>query len=300
MYIAHVDGKPAAFKRKIFLVPTAMNLVVALLFILRMRYILPYYWALLMSGFGHPNETTMDVENAEWGEIAWEVSRRATTFMLDFALGVFVWPWPVEFCLGSRYGNPVWWRWKVGFREKEVYVRRSRDWDVSLKDPVNDGAERQALLSLIRQATSSSLVSDKTGYLTMSRQWDLDWAAMVHATELVDQKLLALEAFRCLVLLHHEGYGWLSVDLATGKNAKEEERRRQVFAFRDALVGLGQEALFFRWIEVVQFESTRPEGFTVERQEEVAKTVREMFAKEGVDFDELWKESVGSDGLAGM
>jgi len=300
IYIAHVDNKPAVFKRKIFIVPVAMNLAIAGLFVLRMLYILPYYWALLMSGFGHPNETTLDVESATWGEIAWEISRRTITFMLDFALGVFVWPWPLEFCLGARHGNPVWWRWRVGFREKEVYVRRSREWGASFKDAVNEAAKRQTLLSLLRRATNPSLLAEKTGYLTMSGQWDLDWAAMVHAHELVDQKLLAMEAFRCLVLVHHEEHGWMSVDLAVGENAKEEERRRQIFAFRDALVSLEQEALFFRWIEVIQFESTRPEGFTPERQEEVAKMVREMFQKEGIDFDGLWKETVGSDGLAGM
>jgi hypothetical protein len=300
IYVVHVDSKPAEFKRKIFLVPVAMNLAIVVLCVLRVRYILPYYWALLMSGFGHANETTMVVGDSTWGEVAWEVAKRAFTFLLDFVLGVFVWPWPLEFCIGGRHGNPVWWRWRVGFRAKEIYVRRSREWDVSLKDPVGNTTERQAVLQLVSQATGSSVIADKTGYLSMNGQWDLDWAAMVHAHKLVDQKGLALEAFRCIVLLHRNEYGWLSVDLGTAENAKEEERRRQVFAFRDALMALGQEALFFRWIEVVQFETTRPEGFTPERQEEVAKMVRELFSNEGIDFDGLWKESVGSDGLAGM
>ena len=78
------------------------------------------------------------------------------------------------------------------------------------------------------------------------------------------------------------------------------ERRRQVFAFRDALAAAGKEDLFYRWVEVVQFESSRPGGFGSERQVDAAARVREMFREQGVDFDEFWKESVGSDGLAGM
>src|SRR5690554_3301412 len=47
IYITHVDTKPSAFKRKIFLVPVAMNVAVVLLFCLRARHILPYYLQLL-------------------------------------------------------------------------------------------------------------------------------------------------------------------------------------------------------------------------------------------------------------
>ncbi|KAJ3510157.1 hypothetical protein NM208_g15572 [Fusarium decemcellulare] len=51
IYITHVDTKPADFKRKIFLVPVGMNVVVVVLFILRMYWIVPWYWKLLMSSF---------------------------------------------------------------------------------------------------------------------------------------------------------------------------------------------------------------------------------------------------------
>ena len=71
----------------------------------------------------------------------------------------------------------------------------------------------------------------------------------------------AIEAFRNVVLVFHEEFGWLSVDLKLGDNAEEDERRRQVFAFRDALAALGKEELFYRWIEIVQFETSQPNGF---------------------------------------
>ncbi|KAF3359428.1 hypothetical protein VdG1_05181 [Verticillium dahliae VDG1] len=75
-------------------------------------------------------------------------------------------------------------------------------------------------------------------------------------------------------------------------------RRQQVFAFRDALAAVGKEDLFFRWIEIVQYESTQPGGFGPERQVDAAKKIRDLFSNEGIDFDEFWKESVGEDAEA--
>lgn len=301
IYIAHVDSKPRTFKRKIFLVPVAMNVAVALLFAWRARHILPYYLALLRSLLGARNETTFDTAAATWEEIAWEVGRRGFTFMLDLVLLVFVWPWPVEFCAGRAHGNPVRWRWAVGFRDKEIYVRRSRrDWDREVPALLASPERRQTLLSILRQATSATLIQQKTGYLTMDGYWDLDWAAMVAATALADSGDVPLKLFRCLVLLHDEERGWISLDMGASEDADGEERRRQVFAFRDGLVALDKEDLFFRWIEIVQFESTRPGGFGEDKQAEVAQKIREMFEKEGVNFDELWKESVGPTGPPGM
>lgn len=58
---------------------------------------------------------------------------------------------------------------------------------------------------------------------------------------------------------------------------------------------MGKENLFYRWIEVVQFESTQPGGFGPEKQEAAAKKIREMFEAESINFDELWKEAVGTN-----
>ncbi|KXX82378.1 hypothetical protein MMYC01_201332 [Madurella mycetomatis] len=310
IYIAHIDPRPAAFKRKIFLVPVAMNVAVLALFAWRMHRILSYYFALITSALGYPNETTLVAADMSYGELGLAVLGRAFTFFLDFVLAVFVWPWPYEFVIGggrgAGRGSPVAWRWGVGFREKEVYVRRSRAWDeqVAGKDFLEDGKAgrdgREVLMGRVRAATAPMLLQQKTGYLTMDGEWDLDWAGMVAATRLVDDKVVALEAFRLLVLLHHERFGWLTIDLGQAEGGEQDERRRQVFAFRDALASLGKEDLFFRWVEMIQFEATQPGGFTPEKQEAAAQKIRDMFKSNGVDFDELWKETVGTDGLAGM
>lgn len=302
-YITHIDNKPVDFKRKIFLVPIVINIAIAALFVLRMYYITPLYFKLVASAFGHTNETTVDVANSSWGLIARIVVRRAFTFLLDFLLFIFVWPWPVEFCFGFTHGSPVAWRWAVGFREREIYVRRSKpNWDTDIKKAVkgDDPQARNLFLNNVAEATAPMLVNEKTGYLTQNNEWDLDWAAMVEATKLVDKKTIALDAFRLMVVLHHEEFGWASLDLKMNQSAQEDERRTQVFAFRDALAAVGKEDLFYRWIEIVQFESSQPGGFGPEKQGAVAKQIRELFAEQGVDFDQFWKESVGSDGLANM
>ncbi|KAK6702684.1 hypothetical protein SNK04_012587 [Fusarium graminearum] len=247
-----------------------------------------------MTGFGHENETTWDTVDSTWSQIALEIGKRAGTMLIDFILFIFVWPWPVEFVAGQARGNPCQWRWQVGFREQEIYVRRSREWDQALTDILEDADSKKSLVSYVDNATSPILQEQKTGYLLMNAYWDLDWARMVIAHRLVDKKELALEAFKSVVLVHHDAYGWMSYDVRGSGASGEDERRRQVFAFRDALTKLGKENLFYRWVEIVQFEATQPGGFGPKEQEAAAKRIRELFEKEDIDFDDLWKKSISS------
>lgn len=304
VYVTHIDGKPRGFKFKIFLVPVAMNLAVVLLFLWRMNYILPWYGSLLLSTLGYTADTPALNSQSSTTGLFYVVLRRAFTFILDFLLVVFVWPWPVEFCLATTHANPVYWRLKVGFQDKEIYVRRSRtEWDEGLLEDVLEPSKSRLLLSKTTAATDLMLLREKTGYLTMNADWDLDWAAMVAAHKLVESKEVALDDFDSVVLFWAKDFGWVCVDRnAPGGQAdpNEDKRRQQVFAFRDALSAIGKEDLFFRWIEIVQFESSQPGGFGPEKQVEVAQKIRELFSKEGIDFDEFWMRAVGSQGLAGM
>ncbi|KAK5625435.1 hypothetical protein RRF57_001151 [Xylaria bambusicola] len=240
-----------------------------------------------------------------WEEILPEIGRRAATFMLDILLFVFLWPWPYDFCFGQQHGNPVAWRRAVGFRDREVVVRRSRQWSENMGDVVNDGedgtnAARSYFLARVSIATSPMVLGDKTGYVMMDGDWDLDWGAMIDATEMVDKKMAAIEAFTLVILVHQDDWGWLVVDLKGEALAQETGRRRQIYAFRDALTNIGKEDLFYRWIEIVQFESSQPGGFSVERQEKTALQIRELFLKDGINFDQFWKDSVGTDSAMGI
>ncbi|KAL2268475.1 hypothetical protein VTJ83DRAFT_3321 [Remersonia thermophila] len=325
LYIAHVDPRPATFKRNLFLVPVALNLAVVAAFVWRVWHIGPYYFALLAAAFGHDTgalppgpeatATLLSAEGLTWAELGRAILARAGTFMLDFVLAVFVWPWPWEFAVGSGgRGSPLRWRLAVGFRGDEVYVRRSREGvdklvgehlkktggGVDLLDADAKAAKeaRQALVNRVRAATAPLLMQQKTGYLLMDGDWDLDWRAMVNATKLADKKEIGLgDLGMGVALLHHDKFGWLTVDFGAGDATEQDKRRRQVFAFRDALAKLGKEDLFFRWIEMVQFETSQPGGFTPDRQIKAAQKIREMFQEHGIDFDGLWKAAVGTDDL---
>ncbi|KAG5946762.1 hypothetical protein E4U53_006522 [Claviceps sorghi] len=292
VYITHIDSKEAAFKRKVFLVPVVMNVAVSVLFVWRMYSILPWYWKIVQSGFGVQNEVTFPIQDSTWKELAWEVLTRGLTMFIDFLLFVFVWPWPVEFAAGQAHGNPMLWRRRVGFRDKEIYVRRSRDWDRVLGDFLKDADAKKVLFAHINAATSPLLQEQKTGYLLMNGQWDLDWARMVHAHQLVEEKAAALEAFTSVVLVHDKDFGWMCYDVKTSIAAEGDGKRRQVFAFRNALAAVGKEDLFYRWVEMVQFDATQPGGFGPEQQEATAKKIRAMFEEAGIDFDALWQEAV--------
>jgi hypothetical protein len=299
IYLAHIDSRPREFKRKIFLVPVAMNAAVALLFLWRLYAVGPYYLALFASTIGYPNELTLRADEMEWQPLLLVILRRSFTFILDFLLFVFVWPWPYEFAVGgsASHGAPLGWRFQVGFRNQEIYVRRSRSWDADLGDlfGAEGSSKRNEFWSKIGEATNPLLLQQKTGYLLMDGAWDLDWDAMVLATVLVDTKKVELDEFmEPVVLLYSENFGWVTMDRGETKAAEEEERRKQVFAFRDALAKIGKEDLFFRWIEIVQFETSKPGVFGAQRQHEVAEQIRELFSKNGVDFDKVWGEVIPS------
>ncbi|KAG9250608.1 uncharacterized protein F5Z01DRAFT_665973 [Emericellopsis atlantica] len=298
VYITHIDNHPADFKRKIFVVPVLMNIAIVGLFCLRVWWIVPYYIQLLANGLGQVNEATIKVEEASWAELAWEIGGRALNFFFDFILVVFVWPWPLEFAAGWKHGNPCQWRWVVGFRQQEIYVRRSREWDTALGNIFVDKDSMKILTHYIADATNPMRQEQKTGYLLMNGQWDLDWAGMVTAHTLVDKKEIAIQAFNTIVLLHTEEHGWLQYDVKKQASTAEDGKRRQLFAFRDALTRLGKEDLFYRWVELVQYEADAPGGFTKEKQDKAANKIRELFDKEGVDFDQLWRDTVGADASA--
>jgi hypothetical protein len=122
-------------------------------------------------------------------------------------------------------------------------------------------------------------MSEKTGYLMLNREWDLDWRTIVQATKLVDTKQMALEDFRTTVLVYHPEFDWMQIETAAaGGSVKEEEGRRKIVAFKEELTALGKENLFFRWIELVQYESSRGE-FGPEQQLKTMQKARDMVSQ---------------------
>lgn len=233
---------------------------------------------------------------------------RAVHFLIDWVLVRIVAPWPYSFFLEPP-GNPVLWRWRIGFRDSEVYVRVSRGWGKedllgASKEDGKRGGDSPFFKVRILPALDKERVRAKTGYLLMDGDWDLDFAVMTEATRLVDKGVLQEEQLEKSVLVwcgDDEGQGqWVIWECWKLDEGAEAEQRKKIIVFKDRLTQMGKESLFFRWIEIVQYESSQPGGFTPERQVQAAEKAKQLFAEQGVDFDEFIKSTGGLEGILGM
>ncbi|KAL2072090.1 hypothetical protein VTL71DRAFT_11433 [Oculimacula yallundae] len=301
IYITHVDTKPKDFKQKIFLVPVLMNVAIIGFIIWRIKTVGPFYMKICSSFMGTPNETTVDTTGLSFNDALVIMSRRAITFAADLLIYIFIWPWPRDFFAGRRIGNPIAWRFAIGFRPQEIIVRRSRKWDLEIGNVLEEGTAQSEMFDIVRRAVDPIWMAEKTGYLMLNKDWDLDWKSIIIVTKMVDQKTLSIQDFKTTILLHSEDFGWMVIETAAaGGSAAEEEGRRKIVAFKDELTALGKENLFFRWIELVQYESSRPGGFSPERQLDTMAKAKDMFESQGVDFDQFWAKVGGMEGMPGM
>ncbi|KAF8860687.1 hypothetical protein BDZ45DRAFT_672406 [Acephala macrosclerotiorum] len=301
-YITHIDSKPRDFKRNVFLVPFALNVVVIALVAWRIKVIGPWYMQICYSLMGKPNELTIDIAHTPVDTLVWEILRRTAVFVFDLVIYAFIWlPFPWDFFVGRISGSPFAWRLAVGYKDKEIIVRRSRKWHHAIGDPLEKGEDQDRLFGITRRAVDPIWMSEKTGYLMLNTEWDLDWKLMIVATRLVNKKQLSFDDFRTTIFVHSEEYGWMAIESSqAGGSAKEEEGRRKIVAFKDELTAMGKENLFFRWIELVQYESSRPEGFGPEQQLRTTEKAKAMFEAQGVDFEEFWAKIGGMQGMPGM
>lgn len=76
---------------------------------------------------GGTAKSLVDQDTLSWSAGLWLAIRRAAIVLLDFGLVKVVLPWPVGFFF-EMPGNPVFWRWKCGFRDFELVIRESRNW----------------------------------------------------------------------------------------------------------------------------------------------------------------------------
>ncbi|KAF2144859.1 uncharacterized protein K452DRAFT_305825 [Aplosporella prunicola CBS 121167] len=305
IYITHIDRHPADFKKQIFTVPVLLNLAIAALLVWRLYTAGPMYYEMAFAAMGKKNDATVPRAERTWGQLARLTVTRGFMFLLDYVLVTIIGNWPVTFFF-ERPGNPCTWRWAVGFRNAEIYVRGSRGWGASdlLGEESGSGKRGQDspfFATRILPAVDRGLVSRKTGYLLMNADWDLDFAGMVRATQLVDAKTLPESAFEKSVWVHAgEDTGWCVWEIYRLDEGAEDEGRKKIVLFKDKLTQMGKESLFFRWIELIQYESSQPGGFTPARQQDAVKKARELFEANGVDFEKFADEVGGLDGMPGL
>ncbi|KAH9877281.1 hypothetical protein IAQ61_002645 [Plenodomus lingam] len=309
VYLIHTDVLPAAHKKSIFIVPVILNLFFSLVLPWRAYFAIPYYWALILSFLGNPNETTIYYDRTPWGALVGKVMKRMLVFLADFMLFRIVAPWPWTFFAESP-GNPASWRWNVGFRDEEIYVRQSRGWGAADLLGAAEGASGKAgedspfFKTRILPAVDKERLRQKTGYLLMDANFDLDFYGMIAATQLVDRKDMTMDylkksVFVCICDKKGEEGQWAMWDCSKLDQGSETEARDKVILFKDKLTEMGKESLFFKWVELIQYESSAPGGFTEERQIAAAEKAKKMFKDEGVDFEEFTKDIGGMEGMPG-
>lgn len=298
VYLIHIDTTPEDLKQQGFIVPAAINLVITAILAFRAYTGFHVYPAMLGVLIGFTNSMSVDTSSVSSGEIAWTILRRTLTILIDYSLVSLFLSWPIRFIRG-----PVKWRRAIGFRAREIIVRRSQR-SISKNLERNRWIrEDEEMRDKIVAAVSPDRLK-KTGYLLVDANWDLDYDAMIRAHGLVDRTRkdngVPLDEFRTSVIVNTDADGWLIWhvgDEDTAEGRARSAQRDQILAFKDKLASMGKEELFFRWVEIIQYESTRPGGFTPERQHAAMLEAKKLFDEEGVDFAHFWREVGGMEGL---
>ena len=237
------------------------------------------------------------------------------TFFIDYFLATLFVPWPIRFVTG-----PLQWRRKLGFQNVEVVVRKSREWTDELRGEPRDwirgnGDANKAIREKILPTMTPVRLQTKTGFLLIDADWDLDFDAMLRAHKTIDarrgnesKRRQHFEPFLSSVLVYGgDSSGWLvwrleqdEDDVTAGDRDQglSPSQRDRILLFKKKLTDMGKEDLFFRWVELVQYESTQEGGFTPERQRKAMEDVKALFEKEGVDFEKFWADVGGMEGVS--
>ncbi|KIW08314.1 uncharacterized protein PV09_01233 [Verruconis gallopava] len=304
VYITHFDRHPTTFKKQIFVIPVLLNFAILMGLMWRLYIMTPWYFGLLVTFSQGPLVTQQSFDRY----VALAILRRVLTFVIDYFLIAIVAKWPWSFFLESP-GNPVSWRLRCGFREREIIVRISRGWG---RDDLMGGAKKGAESPFFKTRLLPALAADKmskTGYLLMDANWDLDFGVMINATRLLDKSVVKEHQLdrKVFVWLGDERNGewtvWDEKGFAEETAEKVEElqersnaeHREKIYAIQKKLQEMGKDELFFKWVELIQYESTQPGGFTPQRQLEAGVKVQALFEEYGVDFEQFGKEVGGMD-----
>lgn len=189
VYIIHIDTHPWQFKRRIFAVPVLLNLFIAALIAWRWTAAIPAYTDLFWQMLGR-SDKLLPTTTMTWLASTLSALRRVVVLALDYLLVSYIAPWPVTFFF-ERPANPVSWRWHVGFEDKEVVVRVSRGWGTAdLGNGSRRGGENPFFRARVLPAVEAGYLREKTGYVMMGKDFDLDFDKMVKVTQMVEAEEL--------------------------------------------------------------------------------------------------------------
>lgn len=141
----------------------------------------------------------------------------------------------------------------------------------------------------------------------MNSDYDLDFPAMLDAERMIEKAEAKPIDFSTSVFIYLDGIGWCLWRIEDEMNPKaevnnldEEAARKRMITLKDYLANLGKERLFYRLIELLQYESEQPQGISVDRQEELVQKARDLFSQEGINFNDLMASIGGIQGFPGL
>ena len=191
-------------------------------------------WVLLVLGYS--TSAYVDHTVKPPSQLALTLVKRFANLAFDYALVVVAVPWVRRFCAGTP-ASPLEWRWKVKCQDEEVVFRVSRASDArALWEAYGSGRgeqENPVMALKIMPAVDKYWMHDRTGYQMIQQDWDLDFASMIRATELIDQGKMKIRSFEKTVLVYSDAHGWLAWQLfPLDEKVAEEEAREKIVQFK--------------------------------------------------------------------
>ena len=264
------------------------------------------------------------------GEGVETVLYRMFIFFFDFVLVRVVGEWAWRFFVRG----PLWWRLQVGFLDErnEIIIRRSRRWDENPNLGVQEGKEwwirsqgekshgegkegedeeKERAVEVIRDAVDTQWLEKKSGMVMANWEWDIDYTAMITAQSLLSApssssstttstentpKTLqqAIQSHGPLVIAYSSQNGWQVHHPSLHQQWNQDPPQNRIQALKNELTRLGHESLFFRWVELMQYESsTHGDKFSREMAVEASKR---CFEEKGVGWEEVVGKVGGGDG----
>lgn len=305
IYVVHVDKTPVAAKKQAFLVPIVLNTLIVLGMIARIYYAAPIYLSLIIDVFNIDTSYAIDPSIATKKDIVSTVFARTFLFASDYAIFWLIGSWPREFVAGSainRFVGPLGWRMSVGLQKEEIIVRRGRKWDISIAQPEKDWSVEDELTMKVKvEAAMSRSYTSKTGLSLLDRDWDLDYKGMTDAHRFIEDGRAKIEELEDCALVSYQDQ-WLFWRVHEKVSEASGAGDPKVQAFKQKLADHGCESVFYRYMELLQYETNQPVADLDEVRSRLEQELkRSMKAKKpDVDFDQFLKDIGGPESIPGF
>ena len=317
--VVHPEKTPAALRKQTFVVPVLLNSVLLIVLCHRIFYAVPIYLEQIITIMGFETAYTVHPKELPWADLLSVLGSRTMLLSFDYVLFGLLGRWPLEFLMGNKHGRYVGcaaWKWNIGFERKtEIIVRRGRKWDTSLFESdvhrLKQGLpgkswSKEEELSVYNKATTAldRLTTSKSALSLLDKNWDLDYKAMVDATDFFDERKLSIDDIDHVVLVCWGGrwYFWYphksTASNELDKNVQQQDVKLE--KFKKVLTDHKCDDVFYRWIEIVQYETAQPGGFTVLKKKEAEQELRKLLTRRKQDSDQIFNAVGGVHEIPGL